>query len=164
MSRPTIYTRAQWGTNENIRGPGPPDYGEVRGALVHHTVNANNCTAADVPAIIRGIYSYHVNSRGWRDIGYNFLVDRFGRVWEGRYGGIKRAVTGAHTAGYNPDLGQLVRAVDGVEGGLEVVGHGVGGGDGVFAGLDVDGAVAARGGDEALDGPAGGVLDPSGHG
>jgi hypothetical protein len=57
--------------------------------------------SAQVPAIIRGAYAHHVNGRGSRDIGYNFLVDRFGRIWEGPYGGIDGAVIGAHTAGYN---------------------------------------------------------------
>ena len=52
---------------------------------------------AEVPAIIRSIYAYHAQSRGWSDIGYNFLVDRFGRIWEGRYGGVDRPVVGAHT-------------------------------------------------------------------
>nr|WP_246283897.1 FG-GAP-like repeat-containing protein [Nocardioides perillae] len=71
--------------------------------FVHHTVNANDYTAADVPALLRGIYAYHTRSRGWSDIGYNFLVDRFGRIWEGRAGGVERAVVGAHTRGFNED-------------------------------------------------------------
>ena len=100
-ARPTIYTRAQWGADETLREQGPPKYGQVRGAFVHHTAGTNNYSPSEVPAIIRGIYAYHVNVRGWRDIGYNFLVDRFGRIWEGRYGGIGQAVIGAHTAGYN---------------------------------------------------------------
>ena len=54
-----------------------------------------------MPSLLRGIYAYHTQSRGWRDIGYNYLVDRFGRIWEGRYGGVTRAVVGAHTLGYN---------------------------------------------------------------
>ncbi|HEY9407936.1 MAG TPA: FG-GAP-like repeat-containing protein [Jiangellaceae bacterium] len=100
--RPTIMSRAAWGADESLRVE-PPKYVQVHGAFVHHTVNANSYTAAEVPGIIRGIYVYHVRSRGWNDIGYNFLVDRFGRVWEGRYGGISRAVQGAHTSGYNDD-------------------------------------------------------------
>jgi N-acetylmuramoyl-L-alanine amidase len=100
-ARPQIYTRAQWGADESLREQGPPDYGQVLGAFVHHTAGTNTYSADEVPAIIRGIYAYHVNGRGWRDIGYNFLIDRFGRTWEGRYGGIDQAVVGAHTAGYN---------------------------------------------------------------
>ena len=76
-------------------------YYEVHAGFVHHTVNANDYTRAEVPALLRGIYAYHVRSRGWSDIGYNFLVDRFGRIWEGRYGGVDRPVVGAHTLGYN---------------------------------------------------------------
>jgi hypothetical protein len=56
-----------------------------------------------VPSILRGIYAYHTQSRGWSDVGYNFLVYRFGRIWEGRYGGVDRPVVGAHTLGYNDD-------------------------------------------------------------
>ena len=78
-----------------------PSYGTVKTGFIHHTVNANNYTAEQVPALLRGIYAYHTQSRGWRDIGYNFLVDRFGRIWEGRWGGVNRAVVGAHTLGYN---------------------------------------------------------------
>ena len=86
-----------------MRGRDALHYGEVHAGFVHHTVNANSYTRAQVPAIIRGIYAYHTQSRGWSDVGYNFLVDRFGRIWEGRYGGVDRPVVGAHTSGYNDD-------------------------------------------------------------
>jgi hypothetical protein len=99
--KPYIYSRAQWGANEKMREQGLPNYGTVKTGFIHHTVNANNYTAAQVPALLRGIYAYHTQSRGWRDIGYNYLVDRFGRIWEGRYGGVDKAVVGAHTLGYN---------------------------------------------------------------
>ncbi|MGN6634604.1 MAG: FG-GAP-like repeat-containing protein, partial [Oryzihumus sp.] len=98
--KPTIYTRAQWGADESIR-KGSPEYGQVQVGFVHHTDGTNSYTASQVPSIIRGIYAYHVNGNGWNDIGYNFLVDRFGRIWEGRYGGMDRSVVGAHTIGYN---------------------------------------------------------------
>jgi hypothetical protein len=98
--KPMIYSRAQWGADESKRD-GNPSYFEVHGGFVHHTVNANDYKRKDVPAIIRSIYAYHTQSRGWSDIGYNFLVDRFGRIWEGRYGGVDRAVVGAHTLNYN---------------------------------------------------------------
>ena len=100
-AQPTIYSRAQWGADESIRNKSSLRYGTINGGFVHHTVNANDYTEEQVPAIIRSIYAYHVKSRGWSDIGYNFLVDRFGRIWEGRYGGIDKPVVGAHTLNYN---------------------------------------------------------------
>ena len=100
--RPTIYTREQWGADERLRD-GRPSYGSISAGFVHHTVNANDYSRADVPGIIRSIYAYHTQSRGWSDIGYNFVVDKFGRIWEGRYGGVARPVIGAHTLGYNED-------------------------------------------------------------
>ncbi len=99
--KPTIYSRSQWGANENLRDKGSLRYYEVHAGFVHHTVNANDYTRAEVPGLLRSIYAYHTQSRGWSDVGYNYLVDRFGRIWEGRYGGVDRAVVGAHTLGYN---------------------------------------------------------------
>jgi hypothetical protein len=99
--KPLIYSRAQWGADESLRDPSSLHYGTIETGFIHHTVNANDYTPQQVPALIRGIYAYHTQSRGWSDIGYNFLIDRFGRIWEGRYGGVDRAVVGAHTLGYN---------------------------------------------------------------
>lgn len=102
-ARPQIFSRSQWGADERLRDKGSLTYGEVHAAFVHHTVNANSYSRDQVPSLIRGIYAYHTQSRGWSDVGYNFLVDRFGRIWEGRYGGVARPVVGAHTLGYNDD-------------------------------------------------------------
>jgi len=99
--KPFIFSRAQWGANESLRDKSSLRYGTIKTGFIHHTVNANSYTPEQVPALIRGIYAYHTQSRGWSDIGYNFLVDRFGRIWEGRYGGVDRPVVGAHTLGYN---------------------------------------------------------------
>jgi hypothetical protein len=99
--KPKIYSRAQWGADERMRDKGSLHYFEVHAGFVHHTVNANDYTRAQVPGILRSIYAYHTRSRGWSDVGYNFLVDRFGRIWEGRAGGVDRPVVGAHTLGYN---------------------------------------------------------------
>jgi hypothetical protein len=99
--RPAIITRAGWGANESIRR-GPPLYApSVKMIFVHHTDTATVYPCADSPRIIRAIYAYHVLSNGWNDIGYNFLIDRCGRVFEGRYGGTTRPVIGAHTLGMN---------------------------------------------------------------
>jgi len=99
--KPKIFSRAQWGADDRLRDKGSLRYNEVHAGFVHHTVNANDYTRSQVPGILRSIYAYHTRSRGWSDIGYNFLVDRFGRIWEGRYGGVDRPVVGAHTLGYN---------------------------------------------------------------
>ena len=101
--KPKIFSRAQWGADERMRDPRSLHYHEVHAGFVHHTVNGNSYSRSDVPGILRSIYAYHTRSRGWSDVGYNFLVDKFGRVWEGRYGGVDRPVVGAHTLGYNDD-------------------------------------------------------------
>jgi hypothetical protein len=98
--KPLVYSRADWGADERLTDC-CVEYGEVHAGFVHHTVNANDYTRAQTPAVIRGIYAYHTQSRGWRDIGYNFLIDKFGRIWEGRAGGMSLPVIGAHTLDYN---------------------------------------------------------------
>jgi hypothetical protein len=98
---PTIVPRATWGADEKIRRA-PPTYApSVRFTIVHHTAGTNGYSRAEAPAIVKGIQLFHVRSNGWNDIGYNFLVDRFGTIYEGRFGGIDRNVIGAHALGFN---------------------------------------------------------------
>jgi hypothetical protein len=95
-----IVSRREWGANESWRGS--PSYASsVRHALVHHTVNGNSYSASQAPGIVRSIYRYHTQTQGWKDIGYNALIDRYGVIYEGRYGGLDRPVIGAHAAGAN---------------------------------------------------------------
>ena len=96
-----VYSRRDWGANESMRRCGPSYARTNVAVIVHHTAQTNSYAAGDVPGMIRADYAYHVQSRGWCDIGYNLLVDRFGRIWEGRYGGIGRPVIGAHAEGFN---------------------------------------------------------------
>jgi putative cell wall-binding protein len=98
---PEIVTRAEWGADESLRSGSPSYARRVRAGFVHHTVNANTYSEAEAAAVVRGIYRYHTASNGWSDIGYNFLVDRFGTVYEGRAGGMDRGVIGAHAGGFN---------------------------------------------------------------
>ena len=105
-SAPAIITRSQWGADESLRTCEPALSTSLMSAAVHHTASTNDYTAADVPAMLRGFYAFHTRSeadggRGWCDIGYNFLVDKFGRVFEGRAGSIDKTVIGAHTGGFN---------------------------------------------------------------
>ena len=99
---PPIITRAEWGASK-CPPRAAPAYGEVKLAFVHHTVTANNYGPSDSAAIVRAICAYHRNSNGWNDIGYNFLVDKYGQVFEGRAGGVDAAVVGAQAQGYNTE-------------------------------------------------------------
>jgi hypothetical protein len=100
-AQPTIISRSAWGAKESLRRC-KPDYGKgVEMAYVHHTVSGNSYPASKADDIVRAIYAYHVKGNGWCDIGYNFLIDRFGRIYEGRFGGMERPVVGAHAMGFN---------------------------------------------------------------
>ncbi len=103
---PAIISRAQWGADESWRSANAdcdqPRYADdLTYLVIHHTVNANDYSAADAAALVRGIYRFHVFTNGWCDIAYNFLVDRFGQVFEGRYGGIREPLIGGHAGGFN---------------------------------------------------------------
>jgi hypothetical protein len=98
---PQIVPRSVWKADEGIKRA-PPRYARaVSFAIVHHTAGSDNYSPDASPAIVRGIELYHVRANGWNDIGYNFLVDKYGRVFEGRAGGVDRNVIGAHAEGFN---------------------------------------------------------------
>jgi hypothetical protein len=99
-SPPPIITRAQWG-GDKVTPRAAPEHGEVRMAFVHHTVTANEYGPEDSAGIVLSIAKYHRDSNGWNDIGYNFLVDKYGQIFEGRAGGIDQAIIGAQAQGYN---------------------------------------------------------------
>jgi hypothetical protein len=100
-SSPPIVTRGGWEANELIKRAPPSYAAQVRFAVVHHTAGSNSYTRAQSAAIVKGIQLYHVRANGWNDVGYNFLVDKYGQVFEGRYGGVERNVVGAHAEGFN---------------------------------------------------------------
>jgi hypothetical protein len=97
---PSIVARRGWAA-----GVAPPrvtpGYGAVRLGFVHHTQNPNGYGAGEVPAMLRAIYAFHRYVNGWNDIGYNFVIDAFGRIFEARAGGAEEPVVGAHAGGYN---------------------------------------------------------------
>ncbi|MGW7361719.1 peptidoglycan recognition protein family protein [Streptomyces sp. NPDC054802] len=99
--RPGIVTRKGWGADESWREKKFVYTSSVKAAFVHHSATGNNYTCAQAPSVIRSIYRYHVKSSGWRDIGYNFVVDKCGKIYEGRAGGVAKPVLGAHTLGFN---------------------------------------------------------------
>ncbi|MEU9287348.1 peptidoglycan recognition protein [Streptomyces sp. NPDC048275] len=99
--RPKIITRRGWGANESLRERGFVYTKKVKAAFVHHSASGNNYRCSQASSVIRSIYRYHVVSSGWRDVGYNFLVDKCGNIYEGRAGGVAKAVKGAHTLGFN---------------------------------------------------------------
>ncbi len=111
VAQPGVITRAQWGADESMKGNDPPEFATVRRLALHHTAGAEG---DDPAATVRAIYAYHTQSNGWNDIGYNFLVDSSGRIYEGRRarayapGEIptgedtdSRGVIGAHISGNN---------------------------------------------------------------
>ncbi|GAB2699142.1 N-acetylmuramoyl-L-alanine amidase [Nocardia thraciensis] len=101
---PKVITRQQWGADESLRTEcgEPTVYDDgVGGITVHHTAGRNDYSRAESAGIVRAIYAYHAKTLNWCDIGYNTLVDKYGQIFEGRYGGMDKAVQGAHAGGFN---------------------------------------------------------------
>lgn len=98
---PKVITRAQWGADESIRCQEPTYDDGLGGVTVHHTAGRNDYSRAESAGIVRAIYAYHAQTLGWCDMGYNALVDQYGQIFEGRYGGLDRPVQGAHAGGFN---------------------------------------------------------------
>jgi hypothetical protein len=97
---PPIIPRSAWG-GDGVPPRVAPSYGQVQVAFVHHTVTANDYTADQSGSMVLAIAKYHRDTNGWNDLGYNFVVDQYGQVFEGRAGGVDQAVVGAHAQGYN---------------------------------------------------------------
>ena len=101
--RPPIVTRAEWGANESLRDKKLENSDTFKVAFVHHTAGSNNYTRSESPAVVRGLYSYYVNTLKYADMGYNFLVDKYGTIYEGRAGSITKPVRSAASGGFNTD-------------------------------------------------------------
>ena len=99
--RPSIVTRAQWGANEKRGSAWPEVSAKLSAMYLHHTAGTNSYTKAQSASIVRGIYAFHTGGRGWPDIGYQFLVDRFGTIYQGRREAINDLPIGAQAGGYN---------------------------------------------------------------
>jgi N-acetylmuramoyl-L-alanine amidase-like protein/fibronectin type III domain protein len=112
-AEPSVVSRAGWGADPAYMTWAPQFY-PTRKLVVHHTATSDSYTdRAGAEAQIRSIYYYHSVTQDWGDIGYNFLIDKFGTIYEGRYSrdyaganptgddATGRGVTGAHTSGWN---------------------------------------------------------------
>jgi hypothetical protein len=108
---PDFVSRAEWGAGQ-CPPREQPLYGSVKAVIVHHTVSLNDYTPAEAPAIVLAICRYHRNSNGWNDIGYNALVDKYGVLYEGRAGGLDRAVVGAQAQGFNSETAGIASIAD----------------------------------------------------
>jgi hypothetical protein len=95
-SQPSIILRSQWGAKPHTKCSNSLLGPSTKGAIIHHTVGSNSYSKAESAKIVRATQAYHMNSRGWCDIGYNFLVDKYGQIFEGRAGGISKQVWAAH--------------------------------------------------------------------
>ena len=99
-----VSSRADWRADESEMS-WTPEYASASHVVIHHTAGTNDYTMDQSAAIVRGIYHYHAVTLGWGDIGYNFLVDKWGRAFEGRSGTLASAAgkmaVGAHDQGFN---------------------------------------------------------------
>ncbi|MDT0270136.1 peptidoglycan recognition protein [Streptomyces sp. DSM 44915] len=100
---PAVVGRDEWDADEGLRTEPVTYTGAARAVFIHHTNHPDDYDCADAPEMLRSMHSDHVSAQGWDDLGYNFVVDKCGTVYEGRGGGADRYVLGAHTTGFNMD-------------------------------------------------------------
>lgn len=99
---PPAMPRSQWGGDLPFVCPGgPQQMSHIGFAVVHHTAGSNSYGPNDAPAIMRGIWQYHVGTLGYCDVAYNFFIDKYGQIYEGRWGGTSNAILGGHSGGFN---------------------------------------------------------------
>lgn len=98
--RPAMARRTAWGAKPHQCGSDLFS-DRVKGAIFHHTAGTNSYTRAESWSIVRGIQAYHMDGRGWCDIGYNYLVDKYGQIFEGRAGGPLQHSRGAHAGNWD---------------------------------------------------------------
>ncbi len=96
-----VHPRSEWGADPKYLNWTPEYAPRVDAVAIHHTATSNDYKPEDVPGILRAIYYYQAVTEKWGDIGYNVLVDKFGRAWEGRQGGVDKPVIGGHVLGFN---------------------------------------------------------------
>ena len=82
VAAPSIITRAQWGADESLRTD-TRVFAPLHKFVVHHTAGPNN--PADPAAEVRVAYRFHTEGRDYADIGYQFLIDHLGNIYEGRW-------------------------------------------------------------------------------
>ena len=99
--RPDMVTRRQWGANPSLMNCRPTYAPRIKMAFVHHTAGSNSYTRAQSDDVVRAIYWFHTQVNGWCDIAYNFLVDKYGKIFIGRAGGPARPVVPAAQQGFN---------------------------------------------------------------
>ncbi|MFC7217368.1 N-acetylmuramoyl-L-alanine amidase [Streptomyces polyrhachis] len=108
VAKPPIKPRSTWATAadealvaERVAAD-PREYlDKIDVAFVHHTAEGTNYTCAQSSQMVRGVFIFHTQQNEWKDIGYNFVVDKCGQIFEGMSGGMDLPVKGAHTYGYN---------------------------------------------------------------
>lgn len=83
---PDIITRSEWcggaASCTQVTTPYNVTYIDPTHAVMHHGASPNTYT--DGQAVVRSYYNYHVNTLGWADIGYNYLIDKYGNFYQGR--------------------------------------------------------------------------------
>jgi uncharacterized protein with LGFP repeats len=95
-AQPRMISRAAWGARRNTYCDSPRTASHTTGVIFHHTAGSNRYSKAQSRGIVRSTQTYHMQGRGWCDIGYNFLVDKYGQTFVGRSGGVLNQVRGAH--------------------------------------------------------------------